>query len=188
MSVHRLKNGETLLIRSLTGADAPAMIEYLKAVGGESDNLTFGAEGIPMTLEQETAFLDGLKTNPNTIMIAGFIDGNLVSAGNLSASPRVRMRHNATLGISVRKGVWNQGVATKMIEQMIELARNSEFIEIVNLRVREDNVPAIHLYEKLGFFHTGRVYKEFHVGGVYYDTLIMSLDLSKQLGKEEKTT
>ncbi|MCK7484270.1 MAG: GNAT family N-acetyltransferase [Bacillus subtilis] len=74
---------------------------------------------------------------------------------------------------------WNQGVATKMIEQMIELAKASEFIEIVNLRVREDNYPAIHLYEKLGFFHTGRVYKEIQVNGSYYDTLIMSLDLSK---------
>ena len=38
--------------------DAAALIEYLRVVGGESDNLTFGAEGLPATVEEETAFLE----------------------------------------------------------------------------------------------------------------------------------
>ena len=33
--------------------DAAALIEFLRVVGGESDNLTFGAEGIPVTVEEE---------------------------------------------------------------------------------------------------------------------------------------
>lgn len=31
--------------------DAKNMLEYLKQVGGESDNLTFGKEGLPFTPE-----------------------------------------------------------------------------------------------------------------------------------------
>ncbi len=33
-------------------ADAEAILKYCKAIGAESDNLTFGAEGIPVTAEK----------------------------------------------------------------------------------------------------------------------------------------
>ena len=38
--------------------DAEQLLEYLKTVGGETDNLTFGSQGIPFTLEQERSFLE----------------------------------------------------------------------------------------------------------------------------------
>jgi RimJ/RimL family protein N-acetyltransferase len=179
MSLHPLKNGERLTIRRLEGSDAQAMLMYLKQVGGETGNLTFGSEGLPYTLEQETALLEAMKSNPDSYMICGTIDGSIVSVGNVSSPGRARMKHNAQLGISVLKSSWNKGVATKMIEALLQFARAHGSISVVSLRVREDNLPAIHLYEKFGFFHTGRIYKEFLIDGVYYDSLTMSLDLTK---------
>ena len=41
-------------------SDAAALLEYLKRVGGESDNLTFGAEGVPFSVEQEENFIKKL--------------------------------------------------------------------------------------------------------------------------------
>ena len=49
---------DKIIIREATAEDAKALIEYTKIIGGESDNLTYGSEGIPITLEQEKAFLD----------------------------------------------------------------------------------------------------------------------------------
>lgn len=182
MSLHPLKTGEWLTIRRLEGSDAEAMLRYLKQVGGETGNLTFGSEGLPYSIEQETALLEALKNNPDSYMICGLIDDQIVAAGNVSCPGRARMKHNAQLGISVLKSCWNKGVATKMIEKLIDFAKEHKDISVVSLRVREDNVPAIHLYEKFGFFHTGRIHKEFRIDGVYYDSLTMSLDLPEEKG------
>lgn len=37
--------------------DAAALLDYLKIVGGETDNLSFGAEGVPLAPEEEQAYL-----------------------------------------------------------------------------------------------------------------------------------
>ena len=47
---------EKIVIREATTEDAKALMEYTKTIGGESDNLTYGSEGMPITLEQEKAF------------------------------------------------------------------------------------------------------------------------------------
>lgn len=40
-----------LEIRKATASDAEKILEYCKAIGSESDNLTFGAEGVSIPLE-----------------------------------------------------------------------------------------------------------------------------------------
>lgn len=37
--------------------DAAALLDYLKIVGGETENLSFGAEGVPLDVEAEKAYL-----------------------------------------------------------------------------------------------------------------------------------
>ena len=39
-------------IRKATAADAEGILECCKVIGGESDNLTFGSEGLSMTVEK----------------------------------------------------------------------------------------------------------------------------------------
>ena len=42
-----------LEIRKVTASDAKNILEYCKVIGGESDNLTFGAEGVEPLTEKE---------------------------------------------------------------------------------------------------------------------------------------
>ena len=37
--------------------DAAALLNYLKIIGGETENLSFGAEGVPLDLKAEEAYL-----------------------------------------------------------------------------------------------------------------------------------
>ena len=60
--------------------DAKNMLEYLKQVGSESDNLTFGKEGLPFTVEQEEEYLDKL-TSPCIVAIDD--EGKIVGDGGL---------------------------------------------------------------------------------------------------------
>ena len=45
---------------------------------------------------------------------------------------------------------WNKGIGTQLLHEIIEFAKDNQF-EIIDLQVRSDNAPAIHLYEKYGF-------------------------------------
>ena len=54
-----------ITIERATAKDAAAMIEYLKQIGGETDNLTFGSEGLPITLEAEKAYIEQMENSCN---------------------------------------------------------------------------------------------------------------------------
>ena len=48
-----------------------------------------------------------------------------------------------------------RGVATQMINKMIEICKCSEITQMT-LEVRESNTPAINLYKKFGFAEAGK--------------------------------
>ena len=45
------------MITQVRPEDAAALLDYLKCVGGETDNLSFGPEGVPLDVEAETQYL-----------------------------------------------------------------------------------------------------------------------------------
>ena len=51
-----MNNGLFVIERART-EDAAALLDYLKIVGGETENLSFGAEGVPLSLEAEQDYL-----------------------------------------------------------------------------------------------------------------------------------
>ncbi len=50
-----------ITIRKATKDDACKILEYCKKVGSQTDNLTFGKEGIPLTVEEEKKYLESNK-------------------------------------------------------------------------------------------------------------------------------
>jgi RimJ/RimL family protein N-acetyltransferase len=170
-----LKNGSVLRIRRSHPDDAEEILGYLKTVGSESDNLLFGAEGMPFTVEQEREFLAKTAEAKTSIMLTGLVDGRIVSVVNLNSPSRERIAHTADIGVSVLKAYWNAGVGTAMVGALIDFARSTGVIEIVHLEVRADNVHAIQLYEKVGFVPIGRYPRRIRIGGDYFDTLLMNL-------------
>ncbi len=155
--------------------DAAALIEYLQVVGGESDNLTFGAEGLPATVEEETAFLEKSAADTRSVILLAKEDGEIIGDGHIEAFSR-RLSHRAGLGITVRKAAWGRGVGTAIMERLIAHAWE-QGIEIIELQVRSDNARAIRLYEKFGFVKIGHYPGFLKVDGVYADCDLMNLYL-----------
>ena len=166
---------EHIEIRETAAEDAGEVIEYLKRIGGESDNLTFGKEGLPVTIEQEQAYLRQVHDAERSVHYGVWKDGELIGDGSLSGFPR-RMSHCAELGMSVAKAEWNKGIGSMILEKLIAYARGNG-IELIILEVRSDNAGAIHLYEKYGFKHAGTTPAYFKIGNEYFDIEKMSLDL-----------
>ena len=58
------------------------------------------------------------------------------------------------MNIVVKKSWRNQGVGNLLLSNLISLCKNSN-LSSLSLEVNEDNLPAIHLYEKVGFKKIG---------------------------------
>ena len=50
-------NNSLFVIERARAEDAAALLDYLKIVGGETENLSFGAEGVLLSLEAEQDYL-----------------------------------------------------------------------------------------------------------------------------------
>lgn len=166
---------ENIEIREALAEEAGKLIEYMKIVGGETENLTFGEEGLPITIEQEEQFLNSIHEDKKSVQLIACKSGEIIGDGGINGLPR-RMCHRAELGISVKRKYWNSGIGSRIMEELIKYAKANE-IEILNLEVRKDNVNAIHLYEKFGFKHIGTSPAFFKMDGEYVDFELMYLDL-----------
>ena len=142
-----------IVIERLAEADAEPVLEYLKQAGSETDNLTFGSEGMPFSVEAEAAFIAGMEGSRDDIMLAAKDDGRIIGIASLNRLPR-RMGHRGDFGVSVLKEYWNRGIGSRLLGEIIGFAKENAF-EIIDLNVRSDNAGAIHLYEKFGFVKIG---------------------------------
>ena len=166
---------EAIIIRETLPDDAEKILSYLKQIGGETDNLTFGAEGLPLTVEQEAAYLRQMRDDPHSVHFTAWRGDRVVGDGSLRGLQN-RMAHRANLGLTVVKDEWGRGIGGQIFERLIAYGRMAG-VEIFDLEVRSDNRRAIHLYEKFGFVRVG-VYPGYtKVGGEYYDADVMCLDL-----------
>ncbi len=154
-----------IVIEKASPADANALLEYLKQLGGETDNLTFGEEGLPLTVEEEEAYIIQSNNSPNELMLLAKDNGKIIGDAGLSRLPR-RLGHRGDLGIGVLKEYWNKGVGTLLLNEVINYAKNNSF-EFIDLQVRSDNLAAIHLYEKFGFQKFGEHPAFFKIGRDY---------------------
>lgn len=175
-----LKNNMHLLIRQAEKTDAKELIAFLNTVGGESDNLLFGANGFDMTLEQEEKYLEDMRNSPTSALLVGEVKGKIVCVGNVSTMTRERIAHHASIGLSVLRDFWGLGIGTHLMNEIIRFAKETKKIEILHLGVRADNVNAINIYKKLGFRQIGVFPKYFKIDGQYHDEVLMNLYLKDE--------
>jgi ribosomal protein S18 acetylase RimI-like enzyme len=79
------------------------------------------------------------------------------------------------VGMYVRPSARNAGVARRLVETIVELARHR--VELVQLSVVSENEQARRLYEHLGFVEYGIEKKALKQGGRYYDEVLMAMAL-----------
>ncbi len=169
------KHMREITIKEALPDDAGKLIGYMKLIGGESDNLTFGSDGLPVTIEQEREFINNIHEDKRSALILAWKGDQLIGDGSLTVLPR-RMNHRAELGIAVRKSEWGNGVGSMIMRELIAHAKNHN-IEIISLEVKSDNLRAVRLYEKFGFRRIGTFPAYFKTDGQYSDFELMYLDL-----------
>jgi len=170
-------------IREVTTQDAQEMLHYLQQIGGESHNLSFGAEGLPIDEKQEEAIISQYQRHTINKQWCAVKDQHIIGVCDLHVPDRKRMQHRASLAISVRKPYWHQGVGHALMQTMMDYAKTKKQITMIALEVLTDNARAIALYQHFGFQKVGTMHQFFQIENIFYDADIMECDLRKECSK-----
>lgn len=162
------------IIRKPTSEDAEEMLEYLKTIGGETDNLTFGAEGFPISLENEKKYLDNLLESKTSVIFVALDGDKIIGDVSFDGNTRERLKHRGTVGLTVLRDYWHKGIGTALMEKALDFAKNVAGAEVASLEVRCENERAMRLYEYLGFDVTGRIPAMMKINGRFVDCYTMT--------------
>ena len=168
---------KNIQIRKGKLSDAQKLLEFFKKVGSETDFLMMDENGVGMTTQEEETHLKQYD-NPTygLYLVAVNEHGDIVGQSAITQEypTRKKAEHIYGFGIAILKEYWNQGIATKMMEQLIDYAKQIG-VGRLELHVRTNNTSAINLYKKFGFTTEGTLKKMAKIGNDYQDEFIMAL-------------
>ena len=168
---------QNIQIRRGVIGDAPALLEFFKKVGAETDFLMMDENGLGMTVTEETEFLKQYNDPRRGLyLVATNENGDIVGQSAITQDypDRKKAEHIYGFGIAILKDYWGIGLATKMMEQIINYAKQIGVVRL-DLFVITTNDRAIKLYKKFGFEIEGTLKKCHKVGEIYQDEYIMAL-------------
>ena len=147
-----LKDGREAVLRSPREEDVESTLEYLRTSAGETEFiLRYPEECGKYTAEGEKKLFEQKNASPNEAMLMCVVDGRVIGNCEISFYRGMKTKHRATVAIALISEFWNQGIGTKMFEEMIRLAEEREEVIQMELEFVEGNSRARHLYEKMGF-------------------------------------
>ena len=171
------KDERILLIREARGRDARAVLAYLDLISQETDFLTFGPGEFRLTEKEEFDYLEKCRGAENCLYLLVLLNKTVIGTLTFEAGTRPRIQHAGEFGISVLKKYWRIGVASSLIDSLLEWSIDGNIIRKINLRVRADNHRAITLYKLKGFVVEGTLKNEIFINDTYYDNLWMGLEI-----------
>ena len=164
-----------LVLRSPEAGDAEALIDYLRAVCGETEFLLCGAEEVTYTAAEERDFITAFLEDERKLLLAVF-DGEraIADIGVEPVRDVAKMRHRAKIGISVRKEYWGRGIGSLLLREAERAARGMGY-ERLELDVFAANSRALSLYERTGFVQCGCIPRAARLAdGSYSDEIYMT--------------
>ncbi len=153
-----LKDGREALLRSPREEDIEGTLAYLVQSAGETEFiLRYPEECGKYTYEGEKALFAQKNAAENEAMLMCLVDGKVVGNCEIKFHRAMKTRHRASVAIALLKDYWNQGIGTRMFEELIRIAKANPYAAQIELEFVEGNTRARHLYEKMGFRITGVV-------------------------------
>lgn len=169
-----LKNGRKCLIRRPEAKDAEAILRYQKETSGETPYLVVGPEDISLTVEEQAERIERWNASLYRLRLLAEVDNELAGVAIVYGSgSQSRLLHRCSVDITLYQKFCGMGIGTALLGELLNAAAAAGY-EQAELEVVSANVPAIALYEKLGFETTGRIPHALkYKNGGYADFLLM---------------
>jgi ribosomal protein S18 acetylase RimI-like enzyme len=112
----------------------------------------------------------------DAFVLGAFHGSQLVGVAGFYRQSKPKHHHKGMLwGMYVRPQLRGAGIGRVLVEGIIEHARRH--VELLQLFVVSDNLPARHLYRSLGFVDYGVEWHATKYRGEYHDDVLMALPL-----------
>lgn len=120
-------------------------------------------------------FVARLQPSPAKWVFGAFEGQRMVGVVTLIREARRKERHKAGIfGLYVDPKVRGRGLGRALLERALEAARRMRGLRQVRLAVVASNLPALRLYESLGFRIYGREADALRVAGQFHDELFLA--------------
>jgi ribosomal protein S18 acetylase RimI-like enzyme len=136
----------------------------------------------PFPANKMASFISGLSVPLGTpgwrrAWIAEGATGEVIGHVDLRARPEPYTGHRALLGMGVSSSCRRAGLGKSLVEFVLSWARGSNIIESIDLAVLSGNLPAVSLYEKLGFTRVCEIPDMFKINDVLHGDIHMTKSL-----------
>lgn len=119
-------------------------------------------------------------SNPDAIMLVASSDGKLVGMATLIREKKPKLRHRAdVVGVYVTKDCRGAGIARAMMQELEQRARRMDGLLVLNLAVTRTQIPAVRLYESLGYHPWGIEPMGINIDGQCLEGIFMQKRLTK---------
>jgi RimJ/RimL family protein N-acetyltransferase len=162
----------TFVVKDFNAFRVDALYRLFEQVYGSADGMVESlAEKFPDMLAF-AAKLAALREDGGVAVACGTPEAPLAYA-LIAPRKAAKLRHTAELSMGVAPGARGQGLGRQVLQAALVRALASPKIEIVYLMVREDNAPALALYEREGFERLAVLARDTRVGNAYFDGVLM---------------
>ncbi len=151
------------------------------------EDVYFSSEGMIETLDDKypdlESFEDDISTLqciPGAIALAAEIDQEPVAYLTIRPRSQSRLRHTSDLNMGVAQASRGLGLGKLILRTGLEHASASPELEIVYLMVWSDNLPAVRLYERMGFETLTVLSRDAKIDDSYRDGLLMRKFVDKR--------
>ncbi len=167
--------GERLHLRSINREDLPRLHFILS---DPELNLLYGTGGIVPSLEKlEQDYQNGEYAQSDRNVSLGIVtsDDMLIGLVSIESNDLIFDRSGKLSLIIGDRQYLHKGYGTEACTLFLNYVFGILGYHKVNLEVYEYNLPAIHLYKKLGFTHEGTLRENNWSRGRFWDDLLMGI-------------
>lgn len=130
------------------------------------------------SIETITSLMQTARENGGVTLIAKNTNGEFVGTASLAIGSPEKLAHRGLVwGVYVTPESRGNGLARKLMEAIIEIAKKNPAIKNLRLAVVCSNKGAVDLYTSLGFSVYGTDRDALNVNGSYLDEYLMSKKL-----------
>jgi GNAT superfamily N-acetyltransferase len=140
------------MIREATAEDWPAIWPIYAQIVRAADTFSYDP-----AIGEDAAREMWMVQPPGRTTVAVGDDGTIIGTANMFANRPGPGDHVASGNYMVAEGHRGRGIGRALIEDSLRWAREAGFRAMQFNAVAESNVPAIRLYERVGFAIVGRV-------------------------------
>ncbi|MDN7143112.1 GNAT family N-acetyltransferase [Pseudomonas sp. JQ170] len=112
--------------------------------------------------------------NERLVPLVALHEGEVIGNCSLEQYARVRLGHSGGIGMAVAPAWQGQGVGSRLLQAVLEVADNWMGLQRVELTVYTDNQPALALYKRHGFDVEGQLLDYALRDGVLTDVYSMA--------------